>query len=502
MLYHDYGMEGVFELARVTALPVQTVARTSPGTGISSMQVLTALRQEVLVPWHKQQAERPKSVMDLLRADQGGLVYQPSIGLHAHVAEIDFISMYPSIMEHFNISPETVGNFVRGRSMEENPNEQASFEFIPQLGVPIDQEHRGLVPETLKPLLDKRLKLKNALANLPGWHPLRKPYTAWASAHKWLLVTCFGYLGYKNARFGRIEAHEAVTAYGRETLLRAKETAEDLGYTVLHLYVDGMWVRRAGDKLPDDFQPLLEEIASRTGLPVALDGVYRWVAFLPSRVDNRVPVANRYFGSFQDGSLKLRGIEVRREDTAPFIAQTQMQILERLARVPVPGSPEDPGEAPLEQALPGIYALLRRQLRLLRSGRIPAKEMLVSQKLSRALDEYRTPSPSARAAAQLAQVGKHLRAGQRVCFHFTLGEPGVRAWDLPGEPDPATFDIPRYAELLLRAAGSVLQPLGISEPALRDRLFYDAEVLPLLPSRPRLPVWLPPRLPMPAFIPA
>ena len=49
-----------------------------------------------------------------------------------------------------------------------------------------------------------------------------------ASAEKWLLVTCFGYLGYKNARFGRIEAHEAVTAYGREALLRAKEAAEDM----------------------------------------------------------------------------------------------------------------------------------------------------------------------------------------------------------------------------------------------------------------------------------
>jgi len=48
-------------------------------------------------------------------------------------------------------------------------------------------------------------------------------------------VTCFGYLGYKNARFGRIESHEAVTAFGREILLRAKEAAEDLGFEVLHL---------------------------------------------------------------------------------------------------------------------------------------------------------------------------------------------------------------------------------------------------------------------------
>lgn len=134
-------------------------------------------------------------------------------------------------------------------------------------------------------------------------------------------MTCFGYLGYKNARFGRIEAHEAVTTWGREALLRAKEAAEEHGFTVLRMYVDGLWVKREGCRQPQDFQPLLEDIARRTRLPVALDGVYRWNTFLPSRVDARWPVPNRYFGVFQDGSIKVRGIDMRRRDTTPFIAE-------------------------------------------------------------------------------------------------------------------------------------------------------------------------------------
>jgi len=60
-----------------------------------------------------------------------------------------------------------------------------------------------------------------------------------SAAHKWILVVCFGYLGYKNARFGLISSHEAVTAGGREALLRAKEAAEDSGFEILHIYVDG-----------------------------------------------------------------------------------------------------------------------------------------------------------------------------------------------------------------------------------------------------------------------
>jgi DNA polymerase-2 len=474
ILFQDYGLEGALEMARVTALPLQTAARVSPGTGISAMQMLTALRQEVLIPWHKQQAEHPKTALDLLRADQGGLVYQPTIGLHYDVAEIDFISMYPSLMVHFNISPETVGSSC------------AISQAAPGLGPPGDPgQPPGLVPQTLAPLLGKRLALKSRLAVMPRWHPNYKIYRARASAHKWLLVTCFGYLGYKNARFGRIEAHEAVTAYGREALLRAKEAAEEQGYTVLHLYVDGLWVHRAGAANVADFQPLLDEILQRTGLPVALDGIYRWVAFLPSRQDARVPVANRYFGVFQDGSLKLRGIEARRRDTPPFIIETQLEILAQLAGVRA--------EEPASACLPKILTRLRARLAALRGGRVPLKELLATQKLSRALDEFRTPSPVARAAAQLSAAGVRASPGERIRFLYTRGEPGVHAWNLPAAPDPAGIDVARYAELLLRAASTVLGPFGVSEPRLRQWLFEDAAytappgVLP--PGEAALPLW-------------
>jgi DNA polymerase II len=455
ILFKDYGLEGALEMARVTALPAQTAARVSPGTGISSMQMLTALRQGVLVPWHKQQAEHPKSAMDLLRADQGGLVYHPVTGLHYDVGEIDFISMYPSIMVHFNISPETVGS------------SQAISQAAPCLGPPGDPEQPpGLVPQTLAPLLGKRLALKSRLAMMPGWHPNYKICKARASAHKWLLVTCFGYLGYKNARFGRIEAHEAVTAYGREALLRAKEAAEDQGFTVLHMYVDGLWVCRPGASRVADFQPLLDEILERTRLPVALDGIYRWVAFLPSRQDDRVPVANRYFGVFQDGSMKLRGIEARRRDTPPFIAEAQLEILFQL----VEARAGDPQSMPLSR----ILALLRRRLSALRGGRVPFEVLLVTQKLSRVLDEFRTLSPVARAVAQLAAAGVETKPGERVRFLYTRGEPGVHAWNLPGAPDPACLDVGRYAELLVRAAGTVLGPFGVSEALVRQWLIENA----------------------------
>jgi DNA polymerase-2 len=438
VMYHDYGMEGIFELARLTALPVQTVARVSPGTGISSMQIITALRQGVLVPWHKQQVESDKTVLDLISSDMGGMVYQPTIGLHADVAEIDFVSMYPSVMAHFNISPETI---LPGRR-------------DPQTGLPLTRPEPGLVPCTLEPLLKKRIALKSALLTMPSWDPRRRRYRAAVSAHKWLLVTCFGYLGYKNARFGRIEAHEAVTAYGRETLLRAKEAAEDLGFEILHMYVDGMWVKKPGCTTPAALQPLLDLILDRTGLPIALDGVYRWVAFLPSRTNAHVPVANRYFGLFQSGEIKVRGIELRRRDTPSFISGVQKELLQLLA-----GAAD---ASALPACFPAVRALLRRKLADLHAGRVPLEKLIVRQTLSRSLEKYHTPSPAARAASQLSAVGKNLRPGQSVRLLYTRGEPGVVAWDLLPPPDPRILDLPQYEKLLFRAAHTILEPLGMT----------------------------------------
>ncbi len=136
------------------------------------------------------------------------------------------------------------------------------------------------------------------------------------------------------------------------------------------------------------------------------------MAFLPSRLDERVPVPNRYFGVFQDGTFKLRGIEARRGDTPAFIVETQLQMLELLARA-----------ERLPECLPSVLALLRRRVGELRRRKIPLEKLLVSQKLSRNLEEYRTPSPAARAVAQLQATGKSVRRGQHVRFLYTRGEP-------------------------------------------------------------------------------
>jgi DNA polymerase-2 len=458
VMYGDYELLGVFEQAGVTGLPVQETARKSPGAGITAMQIITALQQDILVPYHKQQVEDFKTPAQLIAADRGGLVGQPHTGVHYQVAGIDFFSMYPQIMARFNISPETM------------QVESERTLTVPGLSVPIDQSRTGFIGQSLQALLMRRYAIKQQLAHTSPLDIRYAGLKARSSALKWLLVVCFGYLGHKHFRWMKIEAHEAVTAFGRETLLQAKTTAEEFGFKVLYFNVDGLYIQKQGCTQPEDFQEVLAAIQTRTGLSINLDGLYRWIVFLPSRIDPRVPVANRYFGMFEDGEIKVRGIEMRRHDTAPYIYHAQADLLKLLTGVPE--------GKPLESVLPATLDLLRKRAEQLRAGQIPLDDLIVTQRLSRELSQYRQPSPAARAAAQLVSLQKPMQPGQVIHFLYIKKKPKVLAWRAGLPFNYQQINTAEYLKLLARAASNILQPLGVTERTLADLLGITGQ-LPL-----------------------
>jgi len=106
--FREADLMGLVQISRLGQIPLQQAARASPGTLITSMQLARAVMDGILIPWRKADPERFKSAGELLTVDKGGLVFMPPIGLFGNVAELDFASMYPTIMAIHNISPETV----------------------------------------------------------------------------------------------------------------------------------------------------------------------------------------------------------------------------------------------------------------------------------------------------------------------------------------------------------------------------------------------------------
>ncbi len=442
------GLVGLFETARLGRLPLQTAARTSVGTAISSMQVARALADGILIPVDKRETEDFKSGLELLETDRGGLIFQPDPGLYEGVGELDFASMYPTVMVNHNLSQETMNC----GCCRDDPAAN-----VPGTALWSCRKHKGLIPRTLAPLLVKRAACR-ALKKAGATPEARDRATARTTAHKWMLVCCFGYLGYKNARFGRIEAHEATNAWGREAILRAKEVAEDAGYRMLHAIVDSLWIKPLDGSAatPEGCLELTRLIEEQTGLPVAVEGVYAWIAFLPSRADPRKPVSQRYVGAFIGGGTKERGIEARRVDTPPFVATLQREIVAALALAPDVVRARAVAEEMAERVKEVVVDV--------RSGRMKMADLLIRRHLSKDPSSYTRATPVSLAAGQLNARGAKLEAGESISY--VLGESRTYAAQVFPEGEP--YDAPAYVKETLRAAATVLEPFGWPLDRLRS----------------------------------
>jgi DNA polymerase II len=396
-------LAGLWELVRVTKLPVQYAARTTAGTGISYMQMEIAWRDGVLIPAQKAEPEDMKTPDELLCADRGGLVFTPKIGFHENVAELDFVSEYPSIMARFNISPETVNC----PCCPDAPR-------VPELNYRVCRKRRGITSRAVERLISKRTDLKRLQRASAG--ATAQNYKFQREALKWLLVCCFGYTGYKNARFGKIEAHEAINAVAREALLVAKEMAEDEGYTLLHALVDSIYVGKA-DASPEDYENLARKIEARTGLPIAVEAVYKYVVFLPSKQFADVPVPNRFFAVGGADGLKVRGLEIRRHDTPPIVAEMQREALAILSEA----HDYDAYCRKLDEA----RKVLHRHLERVEDGSVTIEELVISKRITREPRDYSKASLTAIAAQQLFGSGVRLRQGQTVEYVITDADASV-----------------------------------------------------------------------------
>jgi DNA polymerase-2 len=200
----------------------------------------------------------------------------------------------------------------------------------------------------------------------------------------------------------------------------------------------------------DEIQALCREVSEATGVKLALEGVYRWIAFLPSRQNRERPVATRYFGVFADGQVKARGLICRRRDTPPFVRRAQEALLARLATAATP--------ADLERLRPELEEMAAGFRQRLQEGGINPQELVVTRVLSQPLEDYRVDTPTALALRQLQQAGVQVRPGEKVRFvhRERRGPKELRVQAAPFLEDLEGYDTNTYLELLERAVVEVM----------------------------------------------
>ncbi|MFQ5909187.1 MAG: DNA polymerase domain-containing protein [Thermoplasmata archaeon] len=446
-LHMESGLHGLIDLARISNVPPQEVAKLSPGTAISAMQVNQALRDGHPVIWKKNLPEEFKTAKELFVCDKGGFIFEPKVGLHEDVLEIDFTSLYPSIMARFNISPETV-------LCECCPD---SSHRVPEIGYHVCEKNTGLIPRVLSPVIRRRMVYKR-LGKEEGEERSREK----SDILKWLLVCSFGYMGYRNARYGKIECHESITAYGREILLKSAEIADQHGFEVLHGIVDSLWIKGEGDE-----QKLIEHISGHIGIPVEREGLYKWIVFLPCKTFD-VGAMNRYYGMFEDGRMKIRGIEARRHDTCDLVKGAQMEMLDVLAKA------ENAKE--FEENVPEALEVLRKWVKRVKREDVNLEDLIITLRISRSLEEYSVFNNQVAALTQLKREDVEVHPGEVIRFVLLDSESKdanerLRIADML-EGDEG-YDKAKYIELLCRMGETLLQPLGHDRNKINDILTND-----------------------------
>src|SRR5437773_3593231 len=268
----------------------------------------------------------------------------------------------------------------------------------------------------------------------------------------------FGYQGYKNARFGRIECHEAINAYARDILVHTMEIAESHGYEVVHGIVDSVWLRPKPNA--DPIEKVREHIAGSIGLPIELEGRYKWIVFLPCKTTG-VGALNRYYGLFQDDEFKLRGIELRKHDTPEFINICQEAMLGELSLASTADE--------FRERIPKAVDILRWTAKCVLDRAIPVHQFILTKSVSRTLTEYVVLTATAAALKQMEKRGFTVEPGESVRYvlldaRARNSERKVRVAEfLQGDEEPDAWE---YIRLLCRSGQTLLAPFGYTEEKL------------------------------------
>jgi len=209
--------------------------------------------------------------------------------------------------------------------------------------------------------------------------------------------------------------------------------------------VNSLYVWKEG-ATREDYERLSQQIEDRTRLPLAIESVYRYVVFLPSKQYADVPVPNRFFAVGEDGELKVRGLECRRHDTPPLLNRMQYEVLSILA--------EAHDYESYLQKLEIARSVLASYEERSASGDVEIKDLVVSKRITKGPRDYQKAGVTAIAAQQLFGSGVKLRPGQNIEYIITDSESAV-----PNERVRASalwegwfgYDRKKYAAMLREA---------------------------------------------------
>lgn len=313
-------------------------------------------------------------------AYSGGLVLEPKRGLYdKYILLLDFNSLYPSIIQEYNICFTTV---------ERSPDGS-----VPRLP---SSKTTGVLPELLKKLVERRKTVKSRLKTASGLKVQQLDIQQ--QALKLTANSMYGCLGFSNSRFYAKPLAELITLQGREILQSTVDLVQNnLNLEVIYGDTDSIMIYTGLDditKAKAIAGKVIQEVNKKYRcLEIDLDGLYKRMLLLKKKKYAAVKL------QFKDGTpyevIERKGLDMVRRDWSLLSKELGDFSLSQILSG---GSCEDVVES--------IHNSLMKVQEDMRNGEVALEKYIITKSLTKPPEAYPDKNqPHVQVALRLKQSG-------------------------------------------------------------------------------------------------
>ncbi|CAG4963801.1 unnamed protein product [Parnassius apollo] len=331
-------------------------------------------------------------------AYSGGLVLDPKKGFYDKlVLLMDFNSLYPSIIQEYNICFTTI----------KRKNAAASDDDLNNLILPGPNAEFGVLPTQIRKLVESRREVKKLMKSPDLLPDQYMQYNIRQTALKLTANSMYGCLGFTHSRFYAKPLAALVTMKGREILMDTKEIVQKLNYEVVYGDTDSLmintncldydYVFKIGNDLKREINKKYKQIE------LDIDGVFKYLLLLKKKKYAAVVISKNKNGEFVL-TQEHKGLDIVRRDWSQLAAEAGKFILSQIL-----------SEQSADDRLENIQMHLNKLREDLVGNKIPLSLLTITKQLTKNPNEY--PDKNSQPHVQVA-----LRLNSKNSRRFKKGD--------------------------------------------------------------------------------
>lgn len=297
----------------------------------------------------------------------GGLVLEPIKGLYeSFVLLMDFNSLYPSIIQEYNICYTTI-------APTSDPNDLPS--------PPDPSVELGILPRQIRRLVESRRNVKALMAK-PNLTPeLKMQYNIRQMALKLTANSMYGCLGFSKSRFYAPHLAALVTCKGRDILMATKTLVERLNHNVIYGDTDSIMINTNSQDFDEVYKigGIIKKAVNAIykHIELDIDGVYQKLLLLRKKKYAAISVCQKQ-GKLEY-NLEMKGLDIVRRDWSKLASTTGKLVLDLLLT--------NNGKE-MNERVESIFEVLSNLAKDLNEENVPLPLLEITKQLTKAPSEY------------------------------------------------------------------------------------------------------------------